>query len=236
MPQLLGLLSCSLLASALFVTACGDDSSEGDGGGQGGLAGAGETAGAGGSGEPMDGAGGHPGASGNGSAGPDGVAGMAVGGGAGAGTGGAAHTDGGAGAGGDDGRGGEGAASSGDGGAGGAAGNGADDGCLGSALPNRLCAAFEARACEQPVDCEACVQDAKQQRTPYEGCAACASAFDGWHQCAVSAFDGGDVSEGVECVDGYAEVHGDNCASYLSSAIECTLVAGTEGCPATWPE
>src|SRR5688500_16070188 len=75
MPQLLGLLSCSLLASALLVTACGDDSSEGDGGGQGGLAGAGETAGAGGSGEPMDGAGGHSGASGNGSAGPDGVAG-----------------------------------------------------------------------------------------------------------------------------------------------------------------
>jgi hypothetical protein len=105
--------------------------------------------------------------------------------------------------------------------------------CQGSGLGSRLCAAFEARRCGATLDCLACVADAREQRRPYEGCAACALAFDAWYQCAVSAFEAGDVANGVHCVGGHAEAH-PRCASYLAGAIECN-VAAEKGCPQTWP-
>jgi hypothetical protein len=78
------------------------------------------------------------------------------------------------------------------------------------------------------------VADAREQRRPYEGCAACALAFDAWYQCAVSAFEAGNVTDGVHCVDGHAEVH-PGCGSYLESAIQCSVDA-EKSCPKTWPK
>jgi hypothetical protein len=106
--------------------------------------------------------------------------------------------------------------------------------CQGSGLGNRLCAAFEARQCSEPLDCLACVADTREQRRPYEGCAACALAFDAWHQCAVNAFEAGNVADGVHCVDGHAEVH-PGCGSHLESAIQCNVEA-EKGCPKAWPQ
>jgi hypothetical protein len=126
--------------------------------------------------------------------------------------------------------GGAGAAESGAGGAGGSA----KAGCQGTDLGNRLCAAFDARQCSEPLDCLGCVEDAREQRRPYEGCAACALAFDAWYQCAVNAFEAGNVLDGVHCVDGHAEVH-PGCGSSLESAIQCN-VAAEKGCPTTWPQ
>lgn len=126
-----------------------------------------------------------------------------------------------------------------EGGAGGAAiggqgaGGSTKDECQGSGLGNRLCAAFEARQCSEPLDCLTCVADARDQRGPYAGCAACGMAFDAWYQCAVSAFEAGNVADGVHCVDGHAEVH-PRCGSYLESAIQCSVHA-EESCPKTWP-
>jgi hypothetical protein len=114
------------------------------------------------------------------------------------------------------------------------AGGHAKDECQGSALGNRLCAAFEARQCSEPLDCLTCVADAREQRRPYEACAACGLAFDAWYQCAVNAFEAGNVAAGVACVDGHAEVH-PGCGSYLESAIRCSVDA-EEGCPKTWPQ
>jgi hypothetical protein len=125
------------------------------------------------------------------------------------------------------------------GGAGGAASGGqgaggsAPDECQGDALGNRLCTAFVARQCSEPLDCLACVANAREQRRPYEGCAACAVAFDAWYGCAVSAFEAGKVSDGVQCVDGHAEVH-PGCGSYLESAIQCSVDA-EKSCPKAWP-
>jgi hypothetical protein len=116
----------------------------------------------------------------------------------------------------------------------GRAGGSTQDECQGSGLGNRLCAAFDARQCSEPLDCRTCVADALEQRRPYAGCAACALAFDAWYQCAVSAFEAGNVAGGVHCVDGHAEVH-PGCGSHLESAIECN-VAAEKSCPKTWPQ
>jgi hypothetical protein len=114
------------------------------------------------------------------------------------------------------------------------AGKSTQDECHGNGLGNRLCAAFEARHCSEPLDCLTCVADAREQRRPYESCAACALAFDAWYQCAVSAFEAGNVANGVHCVDGHAEVH-PGCSSHLESAIQCSVDA-EKSCPKTWPK
>lgn len=126
---------------------------------------------------------------------------------------------------------GAGAAESGAGGA--SSGAGGSKECQGSGLGNRLCAAFEARQCGESLDCFTCVADAREQRRPYEGCAACGLAFDAWYQCAISAFEAGNLVDGVHCVDGHAEVH-PGCGSFLESAIQCSVDA-EKSCPKTWP-
>ena len=67
-------------------------------------------------------------------------------------------------------------------------------------------------------------------------CATCTDKFDGYFQCVVDAFEGGDIASGVECIEDYgADIHFENCIPLLDEASDCHTYLNENACPATWP-
>lgn len=226
-------LVCAVVAGTFGLSACSDDDSGGSDG----------TAGSAGTQTGGSSSGGSSNKAGNGSGGTatagTGTAGAAEGGAAGAG----GATDGGAGGASQGGAGNDAGAAGTDAGAGGAGGAGTLTYACGSdTLPKKLCSAFVAADCTDPTVCADCVTERTAERDDFyqadsaDPCATCTDKFDAYFQCVVDAFEGGNISEGVECLDGYgADIHFENCVPLLDEASACHTYLNENACPSTWP-
>jgi len=216
----------TILGCATTFTACSSDSDDSGGGGSGGQGGSSGQAGShtgGSAGAATGGKGGSAnagsgGSSTAGSAGTLGSAGQTT---AGAGAGGALETAGAAGA---------------DSTAGAA---GAADivfSCGTTTIEHQLCSALVAANCSDPTVCSDCVQERTADEQSFSQCAVCTAEFDRYYQCAITAFEGGHLSDGVTCFDGVGADLSDACGEIFTSALMCNDKAATDkACPTSWP-
>jgi hypothetical protein len=215
----------SVLGTSSLLAACSDDSDDPDAGGGGGeTSAAGQNVGGSSAGKSQGGSagkaqGGKTGASGSSATG---------------GAGGDASSSGGASGGGAD---------SGEpdaGGAGGAGGSGGEGAeplayvCGTTSINHELCSALSAADCSEPVDCSDCVMSRSTEREPFTECAACLAEYDAFLQCGIDAYESGNISAGIECYDGFADLN-DACAEHFNSAASCTSYLLEHDCPSSWP-
>jgi hypothetical protein len=236
-------LVLALAAGSFAISACdGDDSSDNDNGGSSGASGghAGSKTGGSSSGGSSNNAGGDSGGqAGNdrgGTANEGGAAGAAQGGAAGAVQGGTG--EGGTGEGGAVGN----AGAAGEAGAGGSGAPALTYACGSDTLPKKLCSSFVGANCTDPTVCADCVTERTDERDSFMDafsttpCATCTDKFDAYFQCVVDAFESGNITFGVDCVEDYgADISFDNCVPLLDEANDCHTYLNEHECPATWP-
>lgn len=108
--------------------------------------------------------------------------------------------------------------------------------CNDATRTHKLCSALKAAACTPATDCADCVVTRNMERGPFQECAACAAEYDAHWQCAIDAFEGGNLGSGVECVEEYgADPHYENCYPLFDSALLCLDHLLENPCPETWP-
>jgi hypothetical protein len=114
--------------------------------------------------------------------------------------------------------------------------------CGSNTLPKKLCSAFVGASCTDPTVCADCVTERTDERDAFLAdfsttpCATCTDKFDAYFQCAVDAFESGNVTSGVDCVENYgADISFDNCIPLLDEASACHTYLNENECPATWP-
>jgi hypothetical protein len=123
------------------------------------------------------------------------------------------------------------------GGAGGSGGEGAEPlayDCGTTSINHELCSALSAANCSEPVDCADCVLTRSGDRETFTECPACLAEFDAFLQCGIDAYESGNISAGIECYDGFADLN-DACAEHYNSAANCTSYLLEHDCPASWP-
>lgn len=100
----------------------------------------------------------------------------------------------------------------------------------------KLCSGFKSANCTDATDCSDCVTawtaDDEGYRTT---CATCNALVDAFYQCGVDAFESGNLSAGVECVDGIGADMTIDCYNMFSDADDCQGYILANDCPATWP-
>jgi hypothetical protein len=110
--------------------------------------------------------------------------------------------------------------------------------CKATTLDHKLCSALAAAECTDPTDCSTCVAERKAEREDFAtGCATCDALYDDYFQCAIDAFESGEVGNGVECIEDYgADINYEKCVvPGLGAASDCQSYIQTNDCPATWP-
>ena len=209
-------IAVTIFGLTAMLTACGDDDTNKavGTGGSGGGAGKGGTAGSASGGSTAGKGGSSAGTSSAGQAGDPGTGGTA-------GTG-AAGEGGGAGAGEM-------------GGSGGEAGATLQYACNDTTLTHKACSALVAAQCPEPTDCADCVTTRNSEREAFTSCPACVAHYDALFQCAVDAFEAGNLSAGVECVPDYGADFSLDCFEHGNEALACSSYEVEFGCPETWP-
>ncbi|RYZ04650.1 MAG: hypothetical protein EOO73_22750 [Myxococcales bacterium] len=219
---------------SLLVGACGDDDAI-PGGGE-----AGET---GSSGSPGEAGSGGSGVSGSGGSsvsgsGGSGVSGSSVGGQV------AAGGQGGEGGAGDGGLGGVGgsddtgqAGAVSEGGAGGSADPGVVYACGQTTIVHKFCSAAASLNCADQAECPDCVSGLTDERQNFAECAPCLAEYDKVLDCAITPFEQGNPSGGLECVEDYGADFNETCYNQFLSALSCANYPATHDdmCPPKWP-
>jgi hypothetical protein len=107
-------------------------------------------------------------------------------------------------------------------------------------INQKLCSALLGANCPDQMDtCLDCVPQRTSERSLFTSCPACLTQFDKAYQCAIDAYETGDINtptSGIECLPEYgADLSFDNCYPIFDSANDCKSVEAQDGCPATWP-
>lgn len=107
--------------------------------------------------------------------------------------------------------------------------------CNDVSINHKACSALAAANCPESIDCADCVMARASEGEPFASCPACAAQYEAYLQCAVDAFESGNLAEGVECVPDYGADFTLPCYAFVDEAIACSDYEAQNECPSSWP-